>query len=272
MATPSQPDPRDLAADSEEQHSKMSFFEHLTELRTRLIHSLVAIGIGLCAGLYFSDRAYEIIIRPMHKALVAAKMADQLVYLSPMTPIHLYITVGLYIGVVLASPYVFYQLWLFVAPGLYRNERRAVLTFLFSSVGLFLAGMAFAYFVMLPMSLSFLLSITPRTGYSPMITMDGSLDLILVILVGLGVVFQLPILIFFLSLFGIVTPKFLWKNFRYAVLIIAIVAAIVTPTTDALTMTIFMAPMLVLYLVGIGVSALVVRKRRARNVAQAGAR
>ncbi len=272
MATPNQPDPREASADSEEHHSKMSFFEHLTELRKRLIHSLVAIGLGLCVGLYFSDRAYEIIIRPMHKALQAAKMQDQLVYLSPMTPIHLYITVGLYIGLLLALPYVFYQLWLFVAPGLYRHERRAAVTFLFSSVLLFLAGTAFAYFVMLPMSLSFLLSITPRTGYSPMLTMDGSLDLILVILVGLGLVFQLPILIFFLSLFGIVTPKFLWRNFRYAVLLIAIVAAVVTPTTDALTMTIFMAPMMVLYLLGIGVSAMVARKRRARQMAREGAR
>jgi sec-independent protein translocase protein TatC len=272
MATTNQPDPPLDAAEPEEGHSKMSFFDHLTELRVRLIHALVAIGLGLCVGLYFSDRAYEIIIKPMHKALLAAKLPDQLVYLSPMTPIHIYITVGLYLGVVIASPYVFYQIWLFVAPGLYRHERRAVVTFLCSSVGLFFAGIAFAYFVMLPMSLNFLLTVTPKTGYSPMITMDGSLDLILIILIGLGIVFQLPILIFFLSLFGIVTPKFLWNNFRYAILIIAIVAAVVTPTTDALTMTIFMAPMVVLYLVGIGVSALVVRKRRARQIAREGAR
>jgi sec-independent protein translocase protein TatC len=272
MATTNQPDPPSDSAEPEESHSKMSFFDHLTELRTRLIHALVAIGVGLCVGLYFSTPAYEIIIRPMHKALAAAKLPDQLVYLSPMTPIHIYITVGLYLGIVIASPYVFYQIWLFVAPGLYRHERRAVVTFLCSSIGLFFAGIAFAYFVMLPMSLSFLLSVTPSQGYTPMLTMDGSLDLILIILIGLGIVFQLPILIFFLSLFGIVTPKFLWSNFRYAILIIAIIAAVVTPTTDALTMTIFMAPMLVLYLVGIGVSALVVRKRRARQIAREGAR
>jgi sec-independent protein translocase protein TatC len=272
MATTNQPDPPIASAEPEEAHSKMSFFDHLTELRKRLIHALIAIGLGLCVGLYFSDRAYEIIIKPMHKALLAAKMTDQLVYLSPMTPIHIYITVGLYLGVVIASPYVFYQIWLFVAPGLYRHERRAAVTFLCSSVGLFFAGIAFAYFVMLPMSLSFLLSVTPKTGYSPMLTMDGSLDLILIILLGLGIVFQLPILIFFLSLFGIVTPKFLWNNFRYAIVIIAIVAAVVTPTTDALTMTIFMAPMVALYLIGIGVSALVVRKRRARQIAREGAR
>ncbi len=272
MATPTEPERGKNRSAESDSTAKMSFFDHLVELRKRLIHSLVAIGIGLCVGLFYADKGYEVIIRPMHKALQDAKMSDQLVYLSPMTPIHLYITVGLYLGLVLASPYVFYQLWLFVAPGLYRHERKAAVTFLVSSVSLFFAGMAFAYWVMLPMSLSFLLTVTPQKGYSPMLTMDGSLELILVILIGLGIVFQMPILIFFLSLFGIVTPKFLWGNFRYAVLIIAIVAAVVTPTTDALTMTIFMAPMILLYLVGIGVSAMVVRrKRRAEAGASAGA-
>lgn len=271
MANPSPPDRRS-SSDSDDATAKMSFFDHLSELRTRLVYSLIAIGLGLVVGLFYADRAYEFLVRPLHKALLQAKLPDHLVYLSPITPIQLYIEVGLYLGVVIASPVVFYQLWLFVAPGLYRNERRAVAVFLSSSVLLFLAGMAFAYFVMLPMTLSFLLSITPAGTYAPMLTMDGSLDLILVILLGLGIVFQLPVLIFFLSLFGIVTPRFLWNNFRYAVLLIAIVAAVVTPTTDALTMTIFMAPMIVLYLLGIGVSALVVRKkRRAEAAASAGA-
>lgn len=270
MVTPSQPEPPE---EQEDPTGKMSFFDHLVELRKRLIHSLVAVGIGLCIGIYFADKAYDFIVRPMHKALRDAKLQDHLVYLTPITPIQLYITVGLYMGIVIACPYVFYQLWLFVAPGLYRHERRAVTIFLVSSVLLFLAGMAFGYWVMLPMTLNFLLTITPTTTYGPMLTMDGSLDMILVILLGLGLVFQLPILIFFLSLFGIVTPRFMWDNFRYAVLIIAIIAAVVTPTTDALTMTIFMAPMIVLYLLGIGVSALVVRKkRRVATTAGAGAR
>jgi len=270
MATPSQPE---RSEEQDDPTAKMSFFDHLVELRKRLIHSLAAIGIGLCIGIYFSDKAYDFIVRPMHKALRDAKLPDHLVFLSPITPIQLYITVGLYLGIVIACPYVFYQLWLFVAPGLYRHERRAVTIFLVSSVVLFLAGTAFGYWVMLPMTLNFLLTITPAGTYAPMLTMDGSLDMILVILLGLGIVFQLPILIFFLSLFGIVTPRFMWNNFRYAVLLIAIIAAVVTPTTDALTMTIFMAPMIVLYLLGIGVSALVVRKkRRVAAAANVGAR
>jgi sec-independent protein translocase protein TatC len=270
MASRSQPEPKGPPGEQEDSTSKMSFFDHLTELRKRILYSIAAIGVGLCVGLYFSERAYAFLARPMLQALRNAKVMDRLVYTSPLGPLHVLITVGLYLGIVLASPYVLYQIWLFVAPGLYRHERRAVLTFLFSSVFLFLAGMAFGYWILMPMTLNFLLGF--QGPFTPMISMNDYFDLCLVILLGLGVVFQLPILIFFLSLFNIVTPRFLWNNIRYAVLIIAIVSAVVTPTTDALTMTIFMAPMLVLYLLGIGVSALVVRrKRRADAIARAGA-
>ncbi len=269
MANPSQPEPRD---NSElEEPSKMSFFDHLTELRKRLIYSLMAIGVGLCVGLYYSQEAFTFLSKPMLKALRDAKMEDKLVYTSPLGPLHVFITVGLYLGIVIALPYVLYQLWLFVAPGLYRHERRAIASFIISSVVLFLAGMAFGYWVMLPMTLSFLLTVGNPGQFRPLISMNDYFDMTLVIELGLGLVFQLPILIFFLSLFGIVTPKFLWNNFRYAVLIISIIAAVVTPTTDALTMTIFMAPMILLYLLGIGVSALVVRrKRRSEVIARAG--
>jgi len=271
MATPSQPERKKIIVEHENATGKMSFLEHLTELRKRIIYSLIAVGLGLCVGLYFSDRAFGYLAHPMLKALRDAKLEDRLIYTSPLGPLQLFITVGLYVGIVLASPYVLWQIWLFVAPGLYRHERRAVLTFIFSSLALFLSGMAFAYWVMLPMTLSFLISFPGP--YRAMISMNDYFDMTLVILLGLGIVFQLPILIFFLSLFGIVTPRFLWSNFRYAILIISILAAVITPTTDALTMTIFMAPMVVLYLMGIGVSALVARhKRRSEAIARAGAR
>ncbi|MCL4524579.1 MAG: twin-arginine translocase subunit TatC [Acidobacteria bacterium] len=247
--------------DNEDPTSKMSFFDHLGELRQRILYSVIAIAGGLCVGLYFAAEAFEILAKPMLAALRDAKLADKLIYTSPLGPIQLYITVGLYMGFVLASPIVLHQVWLFLAPGLYRHERRAVLTFLFSSVLLFLAGTAFGYFVLLPMTLKFLVSIPGP--FTAMISINEYFDMTLVILLGLGLVFQLPILVFFLTLFRIVTPSFLWNNFRYAVLVIAILAAIVTPTTDILTMAIFMAPMLILYLLSIGVSAAVVRKREA---------
>jgi len=266
MASPSQPERND-PPEPDDPSVKMSFFDHLAELRKRLIYALIAVGIGLCVGLYFSQEAFNFLARPMFKALRENKMEDKLVYTSPLGPLHLFITVGLYVGIVLALPYVLYQVWLFIAPGLYRHERRAVATFIFSSMILFLSGMGFGYYVMMPMTLSFLLSVGSSGQFKPMISMNDYFDMMLVIELGLGLIFQLPILVFFLSLFGIVTPRFLWNNFRYAVLIIAIVAAVVTPTTDALTMTIFMAPMILLYLLGIGVSALVARRKRRAEAA-----
>ena len=260
MANPSTPEPRP-PVEEEDPTARMSFFDHLEELRRRIFYSLAAIGAGMCVGLYFSNEAFEILARPMIAALRDANLGDKLIYTSPLGPLRLLLSVGLYLGIVISSPLVLHQLWLFVAPGLYRHERRAATGFLLSSVLLFLAGTAFGYWVMLPQTLRFLISF--QGPFAPMISINDYFDLILVILLGLGVVFQLPILIFFLSLFGMVTPRFLWNNFRYAVLIIAIIAAVVTPTTDVFTMVVFMAPMLVLYIVGIGVSFFVVRGKQA---------
>jgi len=251
----------------------MTFFEHLSELRKRIIYSLYAIGVGAFIGVYVSKYIINWIIRPIIKALTEAHLDPTLVYTHPAGYLNTYITLGVYIGIVLASPVVLYQIWLFVAPALYKHERSAITGFLFSTVFLFLLGIAFGYFVTLPYVLRFLVSFQgPISSIKPMITVNEYFDLTLMVLLGLGLVFELPILIFFLSLFGIVTPKFLWKNFRYAILIIAIVAAIVTPTPDAMTMLIFMAPMVGLYFVGIAVSAVVTRRRDRRLAATVEAR
>ena len=257
----------------EEAAGAMTFFEHLSELRKRIIYSLYAIGIGAFIGVYISKYVINFIIKPIIKALTEAHLNAELVYTHPAGYLNTYITLGVYIGIVLASPVVLYQIWLFVAPALYKHERSAVTGFVFSTVFLFLTGIAFGYFVTLPYILRFLVSFQgPISSIKPMITVNEYFDLVLLVLLGLGLVFELPILIFFLSLFGIVTPKFLWKNFRYAILIIAIVAAIVTPTPDAMTMLIFMAPMVGLYFVGIAVSAVVTRRRERRLATPAEAR
>jgi sec-independent protein translocase protein TatC len=252
----------------EEEGGQMTFFEHLVELRKRIVHALIAIAIGAFVGVYVAKYVINFVTKPMLKALVDAHLDPKLVYTHPAGGFNLIITLGIYIGVVLASPVVLYQIWLFVAPALYKHERSAITGFLFSTVFLFLAGIAFGYFVTLPYVLKFLVTfqVVSLPGVVPMITITEYFDLTLMILLGLGLVFELPVLVFFLSIFGIVTPQFLWKNIRYAILVIAIVAAIITPTPDAMTMLIFMAPMVALYFVGIGVSALAVRKR-ARSLA-----
>src|SRR5580692_9888818 len=209
-----------LAGRLEEAGGQMTFFEHLTELRKRIINSLYAIGIGAFIGVYISPKLIRFINEPMLKALKDAGFDSKLYYNHPAGALNLVITFGVYLGIVIASPFVLYQLWLFVAPALYKHERSAVTGFLFSTVFLFLAGIAFGYFVTLPYVLRFLISF--QGPVVPLISINEYFDLILMVLLGLGLVFELPILIFFLSLFGIVTPKFLLKNFRYAILVIAI--------------------------------------------------
>ena len=270
MTTSSQPELPGAVPESEE-GGQMTFFEHLVELRKRIIHSLIAIGIGAFVGVYVAKYVIVFITRPMLKALADSHLNPQLVYTHPAGGFNLIITLGIYIGVVLASPVVLYQLWLFVAPALYKHERSAITGFLFSTVFLFLGGIAFGYFVTLPYMLGFLVKFTVQSlpGVVPMIAVTEFFDLTLMVLLGFGLVFELPVLVFFLSLFGIVTPKFLWKNVRYAILVIAVVAAIITPSPDAMTMLIFMAPMVGLYFVGIAVSAVVVRKRERRLAAEA---
>ncbi len=254
----------------------MTFFEHLSELRKRIIYSLYAIGIGAFIGIYLSKYFIYWINKPMLKALADAHLDPKLIYTHPAGYLNLVITVGVYLGIVLASPIVLYQIWLFVAPALYKHERGAITGFMFSTVFLFLAGIAFGYFITLPYVLHFLVNPGPlfmlQRDVTPMISVNEYFDLILLILLGIGLMFELPVLIFFLSLFGIVTPKFLWRNFRYAILIIAVVAAIVTPTPDAMTMLVFMAPMIGLYFLGIAVSAVVTRRRDRRLAAPVEAR
>jgi sec-independent protein translocase protein TatC len=253
--------------DATETGGQMTFFEHLVELRKRIISSLIAIAIGAFVGVYVAKYVINYVTHPMLKALSDAHLDPKLIYTHPAGFFNLIITLGIYIGIVLASPVVLYQIWLFVAPALYKHERSAITGFLFSTVFLFLGGIAFGYFVTLPYILKFLVSF--QGPVVPMISINEYFDLTLLILLGLGLVFELPILVFFLSLFGIVTPKFLWKNIRYAILIIAIVAAVITPTPDAMTMLIFMAPMIGLYFVGIAVSAMVVRKKERQLAAAA---
>jgi sec-independent protein translocase protein TatC len=251
-----------MTTPAEEPAGAMTFFEHLSELRKRIINSLIAVVIGALIGWILAPHFVKWIVKPMTDALSKAGLEPKLVYSHPAGFLNLLITLSIYLGIVLASPWILYQIWLFVAPALYKHERSAITGFLFSTVFLFLAGIAFGYFVSLPYVLRFLISF--QGPVVPLINVDEYFDLILMVLLGLGLVFELPVLIFFLSLFGIVTPKFLMKNFRYAILIIAILAAILTPTPDATTMLVFMAVLVGLYFVGVAVSWVVVRRRERR--------
>ena len=197
---------------------------------------------------------------PIMQALHRHGLEEKLIYLNPTEPFNIYLKVGLFAGIFVASPVVLYQVWLFISPGLYRRERRYVLPFMFSTVALFLSGGFFGYKIVYPAALDFLIGYGGQ--FKPMITIGEYSDLFLTIIMGLGLVFELPILIFFLALMGIVNAGWLWRNLRYSILVIFTIAAIVTPTTDILNMCIFAAPMVVLYLASIGIAWFVHPSRR----------
>lgn len=238
----------------------MSFLEHLEELRRRVIYSLLSVAAGFGVAWYFAERIFELMQRPIVEALRNHKMDEKLVYLNPTEPFNLYLKVGLVAGLFLASPLVLYQVWLFISPGLYRREKRYVLPFLVFTVGLFLAGGYFGYRLVYPAALDFLLGYGEQ--FRPMITVGEYTDLFLTVILGLGLVFEMPVLVFFLALMGVVDAGFLWRNLRYAVLVIFMLAALLTPTTDIVNLCIFAAPMVALYLLSIGIAWLVHPKRR----------
>jgi sec-independent protein translocase protein TatC len=252
-----------------EEMTGMSFLEHLEELRRRIIYSFLYIAGGFGVCWWFHEQIFAIMQKPIVTALANHKMDTQLVYLNPTDPFNMYLKISFLAGIFVASPFVLYQVWAFIAPGLYRNERRYVLPFMFSTVGLFLAGGFFGYKMVYPAALDFLIGWSIQ--FKPMITVGEYTDLFLTIIAGLGLVFEMPILVFFLSLMGILTAGWMWRNFRYSILVIFIIAAIITPTTDIMNMCIFAAPMIVLYLFSIAIAWFVHPTQRKKRAAKAGA-
>jgi sec-independent protein translocase protein TatC len=265
--------PETLAADPSGENEPeamptMGFLDHLEELRKRLVYSIAAVAVGFFACWWKVERIYEVMQRPIMDALKANGMAEKLVYLNPTEPFNLYLKIAALAGLFLTSPFVLYQVWMFISPGLYRNEKKYVVPFMVSTITLFTAGGYFGFKIVYPAALNFLISFGHQ--FQPMITIGEYTSLFLSIILGMGLIFEMPILIFFLALMGIVSAGFMIKNFRYAILVIFIIAAIVTPTTDILNMCIFAAPMIALYAISIGVAWLVhPKQRRARSEKQA---
>jgi len=260
------------AASSGEQEPEkmptMGFLDHLEELRTRIVRSVIAVVIGAGICWWKVERIYEIMQRPIMDALKKNDLSEKLVYLNPTEPFNLYLKIAALGGLFLTSPFVLYQVWMFISPGLYRREKRYVMPFMFSTITLFTLGGYFGYKVAYPRALDFLIHFGRQ--FQPMITIGEYTQLFLSIVLGMGLIFEMPILVFFLAFMGILSPGFMLKHFRYAVLLIFVVAAIVTPTPDVFNMCVFASPMLALY----GVSVLVAwavhpKTRQARRERQA---
>jgi len=261
----------ELVAEPEEQNQEerqlgsMSLLQHLEELRKRIIYSLIAVAACTVVGWYFAkDRIYPVIERPILVVFKKYNIDPHLSYLNPTDPFNLYLKVGIMAGIFMASPIVLYQVWNFISPGLYRREKKFLLPFLFLSVGLFLAGGYFGYRVVFPVAMDFLIG-AYGADFKANITIDEYTKLFLTIILGLSLIFELPIVLGFAGMMGVINAKFLINHIRGAVLVFFIVAAILTPTTDILNMTIYAAPMILLYLLSIGIVWLVHPKQRRRR-------
>src|SRR3982074_710526 len=246
----------------------MGFLDHLEELRRRIVYSIAAVAVGFFACWWKVEKIYDVMQRPIMDALRNNGMSEKLVYLNPTEPFNLYLKIAALAGLFLTSPFVLYQVWMFIPPGLYRNEKRYVVPFMTSTIALFSAGGYFGYKIVYPQALTFLIEFGKQ--FQPMITIGEYTQLFLSIILGMGLIFEMPVLVFFLALMGIISAGFMWKNFRYSILVIFIIAAIITPTTDILNMCIFAAPMIALYMLSIGVAwAVHPKQRQARKEKQA---
>jgi sec-independent protein translocase protein TatC len=233
--------------DDEPAEGRMTFLEHLDELRKRITHAVAGLFVGFVLSFAFINRIFEFV----YLRLTADVPGGKLIYTEPGEAFFLWIKIAALCGVLIASPYIMLQVWLFIAPGLYAKEKKFAIPFVLASSALFIAGAAFSHYVVFPAAWTFFanfsnefIEFTPRIA--PVFGMYVKLML------ALGLTFQLPVLIFVLARLGIVTAGWLMKNFRYAVLLIVITAAIVTPDGNPINQVLVAGPMVVLYLIGTG--------------------
>jgi sec-independent protein translocase protein TatC len=260
--------PPRLTTRQQEELSRMSLMEHLEELRKRIIWSVLAISIAFFPCWAYYREIFAFLIAPLHK-IVPDDPNFKLSYLALTDPFILYFKMAAYAAVFLASPFVLYQLWAFISPGLYRRERKLAAPFIFFTSLFFISGGAFGYYIAFPMGASFLFNV--GKDLNAVITADKYFGFLLTVIFGLGLMFELPILILLLTLVGVITPGLLMRFWRHAVVIIFIIAAIITPTPDVVNLCIFALPAIGLYFLGVGAAYMAVRAKKRREAELAAA-
>src|SRR5229473_762349 len=249
--------------DDESAGSSMSFLEHLDELRKRIINSCIAIGVGILASFAFIDRIFNFLMAPTRKVLPPGV---KMIYTQPGEAFAMYINISLIAGVVLAAPFVMYQVWLFIAPGLYSKEKRMAVPFVVITTVGFLGGAAFNHYIAFPFMMAFFASFN-GVDLSFMPRLEDTFGMYTKMLLGMGIVFQLPTVVYFLAKMKLVTARFLWQHGRYAILIAYVIGAVVTPTGDPVNQTIFAAPIIGLYFLSIVIAWIVNPRRKSESEA-----
>ena len=244
--------------DDESEGGKMSFLEHLDELRKRIIRALLSLCLGVAVAAYFIEEIYSFVMLPLRQML---RPGETMIYTYPTEAFMLYIRIAVIAGLFISAPLIFWQVWLFVAPALYAKERRYAIPFVvLSSIGV-LSGAAFSHYVAFPLMWKFFGSFSnDLVSFMPRI--EDSFSLYMRMLLGMAVIFQMPALVFFLARMGVVSARWMSRHFKYAVLLIFVVAAIITPSADYASQLIVAAPMLILYILSIGIAWLFGPKKK----------
>ncbi len=253
------------AAPEPENEVKLSFMDHLRELRKRLGRALIGVVVGMALVGGFVERIFHGLMQPVLDSLPEKQRA--LHYTSYIEPLMVYLKVALYGGIFVAVPWVLYQLWQFVAPGLYRKEKRVVVPFLVSGTALFYLGAVFCYFVIMPAAFPAMAAIASDQSLAPVLTMGEQLSLVLGMLLGFGIVFEVPVVIAFLSMIGLVDWRWLAKYRRIAIVVNVTVAAIITPTGDPLNLAFMAVPMILFYEIGIILARILGKKKAEASAA-----
>ena len=235
-------------AETPEDDVQLSLRDHLMELRKRLKWALIWLMLGFGASYYFSQQIFHFMMQPVFEALPEGERA--LHFASSVEPFIIYLKVGLYSGLFVASPFIFWQIWLFVAPGLYRRERRKIVPFVVAATLFFLGGAVFCYVVILPPTFDFLIKNT-GPNITPVLMMDQQLGLVMLLVLAFGIIFELPMVLTLLAMMGVVDYKFLSKYRRHAIIVNVIIAAFVTPTGDPFNLALMALPMMVCYELGV---------------------
>lgn len=238
----------------------MTFLEHLEDLRKRIWYSFVAIFVTVIPAWFFAKQVFEILARPVTKFLPEGQ---SLAFTNLTDPFFLYMKTAFLTAIFVAAPFLFLQVWYFVAPGLYQKERKYIIPFVTMTTVFFSGGAVFAYLVVFPFACNFFL--TMGSDFQAIITINQYFSLALRVILGIALVFELPTLVFFLSRMGVITARFMIKNFKYAVLAVFIIAAVITPTPDMITQSIIAVPMLALYGISILIALVMGRKRERRK-------
>jgi sec-independent protein translocase protein TatC len=263
---PPPPGPPDDGDGEDEGMLRMSFLEHLEELRTRIIRCLWGLAVAFAVAITFSSQLWNIIRQPAASALKSLGLPEDLYAFDPTDGISIiWFKLPLVCSLFIAAPWVLYQFWAFISPGLYKREKRWAAPFVTTSALLFIGGGLFAYFIAFRLGLTFLLGIGLGEGLKSMPSVTHYFDLFVNVTLGVAIIFELPVMLFLLTLLRIVSPSFLMRHSRYAILIIVILAAVITPTPDVINLTIFAVPMLLLYFLGVFASYVLVLRREKRT-------